>query len=335
MQSVANTWLPWHEARFQSLLAERAQLPHALLMHGREGIGKLRFVLALAQALLCEASAEGCGRCDACRWFAAGTHPDFRLIQPAPADAGEDEPAAGKARARIVIEQIRDLAGFINVSSHRGAAKVVVIHPAEALNVNAANALLKNLEEPPAGTYFLLVAHRIHFLLPTLRSRCRHIALPAPDPEAAVAWLGAQGTQDPALALAHTGNAPLLAQALEDDFWQRRTVFLSHVATHRFDPLSAAEDVSDYPLRDVVSWLQKWTFDLVLQKCLGKVRYNPDYAAAIAALSARLEPVTMLRFHREVLKLQRVIDHPLNPRLLLEQLMLDYGAALKRGAIAS
>ena len=167
-------------------------------------------------------------------------------------------------------------------------------------------------------------------------ARCRHIALPEPDPEAAVAWLGAQGTQDPALALAHTGNAPLLAQALgEGDFWQRRTVFLSHVATHRFDPLSAAEDVSDYPLRDVVSWLQKWTFDLVLQKCLGKVRYNPDYAAAIAALSARLEPVTMLRFHREVLKLQRVIDHPLNPRLLLEQLMLDYGAALNRGAIAS
>lgn len=337
MQATVNQCLPWHEASFRQLLEERGRLPHALLIHGRGGIGKLRFASALSQALLCESPSAGCGRCDACGWFASNNHPDFRLIEPAaPEEADQEEQASSKGRARILIEQIRGLADFINVSSHRGGSKVVVIHPAEALNVNAANALLKNLEEPPEGALFLLVTHRIQFLLPTIRSRCRQIALPAPKEDEAVAWLTAQGLPEPHLALAHTGNAPVLALELEEgDFWQRRNAFLAHVADRRFDPLTAAEEVCDYPLREVVGWLQKWTFDLVLQKCLGKVRYNPDRASAIAALSAEVDPVRMLRFHREVLGLQRVIDHPLNPRLLLEQLLLDYAATLKHTTAAS
>ncbi|MCI3952686.1 MAG: hypothetical protein K0R53_2184 [Burkholderiales bacterium] len=306
MQAIVNSALPWHEAQFRRLVEERDRLPHALLVHGPQGTGKVAFARALAKSLLCESheSDAGCGRCAGCGWFESGTHPDFRMIEPAAlADIEQEEQGAGKASTRILIEQIRALADFVNISSHRGGAKAVVIHPAEALNVNAANALLKNLEEPPEGTFFILVAHRIHFLLATLRSRCRQIVLPMPAPESAVAWLAAQGVREPALALAHTGNAPLLA--------------------------------CDYPLRDVVSWLQKWTFDLVLQRHLGKVRYNPDRVTAIAALAVQMEPLAMLRFHRHTLALQGVIDHPLNPRLLFEQLLLDYSRALTGGTTAS
>lgn len=339
LQVSENTYLPWHEAHFRQLLAERGRLPHAVLIHGREGIGKLKFARAAAQTLLCESPQSGlmCGLCAACGWFGAGSHPDFRLIEPAAlAESEEAEQGTGKSSARILIEQIRDLADFINVSSHRGGAKVVLIHPAEALNPNAANALLKGLEEPPAATYFLLVAHRIHFLLPTLRSRCRHIALPVPTADAAAAWLGAQGVPDPALALAHTGNAPLLALALDGrEFWRRRHDFLDHMAARPFDPLATAEQVCDCPMRDVLTWLQKWTFDLVFQKIAGRIRYNPDRVSAIAATAARIEPVPILRLHRELLKLQRVIDHPLNPRLLLEQLLLDYTAAVESSHRAS
>ncbi|HET9663148.1 MAG TPA: DNA polymerase III subunit delta' [Burkholderiales bacterium] len=325
--------LPWHEKHFEALIGERARLPHALLLHGPEGIGKSRFAGSLAQALLCESAGNSrpCEACAACGWFGSGNHPDFRLLEPAHPEENEqgEQQSASKARIRIVIEQIRELSEFINVSSHRGGFKVILIQPAEALNLNAANALLKSLEEPPAGTFFLLVTHRLHFLLPTLRSRCRHIALPVPQANTAAEWLRAQGVAQPELALAHTGNAPLLAHELaQRDYWPQRDLFLSRVAVRRFDALAAAEEIADFALRDIVTWLQKWTFDLVFQRCLGKVRYNPDRAGVIAELSGNIELLRMLRFHRELLKLQRVIDHPLNPRLLIEQVLLDYGSAV-------
>jgi DNA polymerase-3 subunit delta' len=337
MSTPALQPLPWHAPRFEQMIHGGAALPHALLLYGAEGIGKLPFAMALAQALLCETPVSGaaCGNCPACGWMASGAHPDLRVVEPAAyAEPQDEEQPPAKASARILIEQIRDLGEFINVASHRGRAKVIVIHPAEALNPNAANALLKSLEEPPTGTCFLLVSHRIHFLLPTIRSRCRHVALPAPDAEPAMAWLSGQGVSDPALALAHTGNAPLLAAALaQKDYWQQRDAFLHHMAGRRFDSLAAAERASDYSLRDVLGWLQKWTFDLVFAKTLGQVRYNPDRAKEIAALAPGLDPMSMLRYHRELLKLQPVIEHPLNARLLLEQLLLDYEAALKGDAV--
>lgn len=331
--------LPWHRSPFERLISTRAQLPHALLIHGRQGIGKLLFARSLAQSLLCEAptgAGVACERCPACGWFESSNHPDFRLIEPGSlAESEEDESAPDKGSTQILIEQIRELPDFINISSHRGGAKVVLIQPAEALNVNASNALLKNLEEPPPDTFFLLVAHRVHYLLPTIRSRCRQMALPGPEPEAAIEWLRAQGVQDAALALAQTGNSPLLAQQLAGrEYWEQRDSFLTHIADRKFDALSVAEQIRDYPVYDVVGWLQKWTFDLVFEKFLGKVRYNPDYAAAITALAAHIEPVGVLRFHRGLVRLQRVIHHPLNPRLLLEQLLLDYAAALESGTAA-
>lgn len=328
----------WHQSQFERLLGEAPRLPHALLIHGREGIGKLQFALSAAQALLCESpgtARAACENCPACAWFEAGNHPDFRRIEPEilAAEPREDEEEGGKGSTRILIDQIRQLPDFINVTSHRGGSKVVLIHPAEALNVNAANALLKNLEEPPAGTIFLLVSHRSHFLLPTVRSRCQQIALPAPEAAEATTWLHAQGVPDATLALAQAGGAPLLAQQLiEPEYWQRRDSFLARVADRGFDALSMAEEIRDYPVRDVVTWLQKWTFDLLFDKFLGKIRYNPDRAAAISALAAQLEPLAALRFHRAVVSLQRVVDHPLNPRLLFEQLLLDYSAMLQSGA---
>jgi len=157
--------LPWHKTELERLIGGKGRLPHALLMHGRQGIGKLLFARALAQSLLCEnpaSSGLACGRCAACGWFDSANHPDFRLIEPASlTEPTEDEDGREKkASLQIIIEQIRELADFINISSHRGGPKVVLIHPAEALNPHAANALLKSLEEPPAGVHFLMVAHR-------------------------------------------------------------------------------------------------------------------------------------------------------------------------------
>ncbi len=191
---------PWQTDDWGRLQQLRAAWPHALLLHGQAGIGKLRFAQHLAQGLLCEApqhDGQPCGTCPACTWFVQGNHPDYRIVLPEAlaaeagfATAADEKPENAdaedgkKTRApskEIKIEQVRALLDFCGVGSHRGGLRVVVLYPAEGLNVAAANALLKTLEEPPAGVVFLMVSARIDRLLPTIISRCRQwpMTLPA------------------------------------------------------------------------------------------------------------------------------------------------------------
>jgi DNA polymerase-3 subunit delta' len=223
------------------------------------------------------------------------------------------------------VEQIRALPGFINVSSHRGGPKIVLIHPAEALNVNAANALLKSLEEPPPRTYFLLVTHRPQQLPPTIKSRCRHVALAAPDAKTAAGWLATQGVREPDLALAHAGYAPLLALEIDTpEYWGARAAFMRHLTARDLDVLSAAESASDLPLPNVLAWLQKWSYDLARYHALRAVRYNPDYADAAGHTALQADRLRTVRFHRDMVKLQRVVHHPLNAKLFIEDVLFAY-----------
>jgi len=152
----------WLVPPLQSLLASRATLHHALLFSGPEGVGKEWLARSLAAGLLCDQPRENrlaCGQCAACRWMSQDSHPDFRLLRPTAdepvAEEGETpSPRPAKVSRDIRIEQIRGLAGFVEVASHRGGAKVILITPAEAMNSAAANALLKTLEEPPRNTFF-------------------------------------------------------------------------------------------------------------------------------------------------------------------------------------
>ncbi len=323
---------PWHEALYRSVLARIAKLPHALLLHGPEGTGKFHLAMLLAQGLVCEQPADTgpCGSCTSCTWFSLSSHPDFRCIEPETGgDSGEETREARVENAQITVDQVRRLPDFLNLSTHRGGRRVILIHPAERLNVNAANALLKNLEEPPQNTFFLLVSHRPHHLLATIKSRCEVIASPGPTRETAAAWLESQGIADAELAAAHSGNAPLLAARwTAEEYWQPRREFLNQLGDGRFDPITAAERSQGYPVPQVLSWLQKWSYDLAAQKFVGRIRYNPDYGPALAALARRLEPLPVLRFHREMVRLQRFARHPLNARLLFESILFSYGNLL-------
>ena len=337
----------WHAREFTELFAGKAALPHALLLHGQRGVGKLGFARALAQALLCEAPARdgACGGCTACAWFAADGHPDYRQVEPDAAGADdegegaeEEERGARKKKKSTVIkvDQIRTTTDYINIGSHRGGPKVIVVHPAETLHLSAANALLKGLEEPPPRTHFLLVSHRPHQLLPTIKSRCQQIALHAPDAETATAWLAAQGVRDPGLALAHMGHAPLLALELNgSEYWGARAAFMRQITARDLDVLAAADAIGDCPIPDVIAWLQKWSYDLVHLHATGRVRYNPDQQDAAARTAAQTDPLGMLRFHREMVRLQLIAQHPLQPRLFAEQLLFDYRSAIEPRARAA
>jgi DNA polymerase-3 subunit delta' len=327
---------PWHRTELEALLANRERLPHALLLRGPQGIGKLAFAESLAQGLLCEdpgAQGMACGQCTACNWVGQGSHPDLRRLEPdslaRPVEGEAETEKKEKASSQIPVEAVRAIAGFINVTTHRGGMKVVLVHPAEALNVNAANALLKNLEEPPPHTCFVLVSHRWHQLLPTLKSRCRQVALRPPTSGTALKWLAGEGIARPELALAYSGGAPLLAAGFDDEYWQRREGFLKALADREMSPMALAEKLGDLAPAVVVSWLQKWAYDILSQKQSGAISYNPDFAAALRAVAGRVNAVEAARFLRRMVRLQRIVSHPLNARLFFEDLLLSYAAFVK------
>jgi DNA polymerase-3 subunit delta' len=206
--------LPWHDEPWQRLQARRQRnaMPHALLLAGPAGLGKRAFALRLVQGLLCQNARDGdaCGECRSCLLFQAGTHPDVIAL-------GFGLRKDGVQRSEIVVDQIRELSARLAKVSQFGGWQIATIEPADAMNVAAANALLKTLEEPAAQTLLLLVADAPWRLPQTIRSRCQRIEFQLPETAQAVAWLSALGVPEPTQALAAAGGNPGLARALAED----------------------------------------------------------------------------------------------------------------------
>ena len=176
----AKSVAPWLEANWQQLQDQQASkaLAHAMLFTGGLGIGKHEFLLAFSAYLLCpNATLTACGRCHVCELLRAGTCPDYVLLTP------EEDSRV------ITIDAVREILQFIYKTPQIARNKVVLIDPADALNVNAANALLKGLEEPPANTYFLLSSASPSRLPATIRSRCRRMRMNGPTEEQARQFL--------------------------------------------------------------------------------------------------------------------------------------------------
>lgn len=202
--------LPWTQTFIQRMekLAVSNKLGHAYLLQGPKGLGKHAAAMDLAALLFCQNKNghEICGACQPCRLFAAGTHPDFLSLMPE------------EGARQIKIEQIRNSQSFIANTPMFGKYKMLLIEPAESLNINAANALLKNLEEPAAGTLFFLVSHQPGALLATIRSRCQQIKFTVPDKELAMGFLRQNLTEAQAQqALDLSRGAPLKALALAEE----------------------------------------------------------------------------------------------------------------------
>lgn len=340
---------PWQLSLWQQLHS-RQEFPHALLLHGPQGVGKVRFAERLAQSLLCEAplpDRQPCDTCASCGWFAQYNHPDYRRVRPEALDeehesteAEEDgkksgqTAKAGKTPSReIKIDQVRALADFMNVSTHRQGRRIVLLQPAEALNAAAANALLKTLEEPAAGTVFILVTHSIDRLMPTIVSRCQKFALPLPAAADALAWLQAQGVDQAQDWLAEQGGAPLAAL----DFAQAgaaeaRDMLLACLSRPGVGAaLASAEKLQKTPPPDVTLWLQRWLYDLLSVKFSGRVRYFPGHQKNLEVLAAQIGVPALLQSLKAAHERRAIASHPLAARLFMEDMLLDYAALFAKG----
>jgi DNA polymerase-3 subunit delta' len=332
---------PWHRAALERLLADRARLPHALLVHGPAGIGKAEFSRALAAGTLCESPRAGlaCEACASCHWFSQGNHPDYREILPESAQEDEPDEAAAEAKAEkakslvIKIDQVRAVADFVALTTHRSGYRVLVVRPAEAMLPAAANSLLKTLEEPPPNTLIVLVSDRPARLLPTIRSRCRLLALPLPPRAAALEWLAQAGVAQPEGALAAAGGAPLLARDLAEpeEADLRRRLLAELAKPGGADALLFAPGIDRGRVERFIHWMQTWVHDLVRVRLAGEPRHHGEHAAALRARAKSADMEALFALDRELAEARSLAAHPLNPRLVAEHLLMAYNRATSGG----
>lgn len=324
---------PWQNEAWLNMQGLCSRLPNALLLKGAQGIGKLELAQNFAQSLLCESPLQSglpCCGCDACRWFEQGTHPDFRSIQPDAlnvVDDGNEKESGKKPSREISVDQIRALSSFVNLSAHRGGYRIVLLHPAESMNNNAANALLKTLEEPTANLLFLMVTHKPQQLLPTILSRCLSLSVATPSRELGLAWLRQQGVVHPENALAQSGFAPLQALhwAEDGDGTEERNILLAAMQRPtQLDALALAERLQRSSPAVVIHCLQQWCCDLASSQLAGQVRYFPQQLESLQKLSSNLPAMRLQRFQKELLTAKREAFHPLNSKLQFESILLSY-----------
>ncbi len=325
----------WQNSQWQRLCQQVAdqKLPHALLLAGPKGIGKTHFARALGHYLLCLSPVNRvpCGRCKGCELNLATTHPDFAVLQP-------------ESGSRVIkIDQVRGLTEFIAKTSQQGGRKVVLIEPAENLNINAANALLKSLEEPSGNSLLILVSHAPSQVMATIRSRCQLLEFALPERGQSLAWLTPLAVgQDPDYLLECASGAPLKAlELLNGDLLEQRQSLASGllaVAYGKQSPLELANDVQRGEPLLVLEALMQWLQQAMRQQLAGlEVQAGQDEhpEKQVQYLLAGTPSAIAYRFWDKLVAVKRQLLSNANPnkQLLLEELMLDCHALLRQSAV--
>lgn len=314
---------PWLEPAWTRLLTTRARPAQALLLAGPRGVGKGALAQAWAHALLCESphpDGAACGSCPACHWFTTGAHPDFRLLTLQEKTGKEGETRLATA---IEVDQAREAVDFVQLSTYRAGYRVVVVNPANSLNLAAANALLKVLEEPPLNTVFVLVSDQPRQLLPTIRSRCMRLDIGLPPVESALQWLVDQQVHDAAALLALAGGAPLdaLNWAEGSDLDARQMILDGLSQPGQLDPVVLADRWKAVAVTTWHAVAYKWLSDLLAARLHSRVQFNRDFDAVLVDLGQQASLSRLLELARTHAAAGRTLAHPLN-RVLQQQAWL-------------
>ncbi|TAN52758.1 MAG: DNA polymerase III subunit delta' [Methylococcaceae bacterium] len=303
---------PWLAPPWQRLMNYRREqrMPQAILITGRQGLGKRHLAETFAALLLCqEPGQHACGHCAGCCLLAAGTHPDYVVAQP-------EEP--GKA---IPVDMVRGLIGKLNLKPQYNGHRVVVLDPAHAMNASAANALLKTLEEPPERTLLLLISAMPSAMPATLISRCQRLPVAPPARETALAWLHTQAPAPSAeTALAAAAGAPLKAlELMQSGLLEKREQLFKlwpAFAGKRAEPVQAAAQLTQVPLEMLIDWLYGWA---IQELKLSQATATPN--------TGRILPPDRIHEFAEILqrsKRQLANNAQLNRQLLLEEICIAW-----------
>ena len=306
-------------ARLRKLRIE-GRLPHAMLFHGPDGVGKLRVARAMAAELLCEgADARPCGTCRQCRALLQDAHPDYYEIHP-----------EGKAVKTIKIDVIRAMQANVERAPLLAAQRVVVIDDAEQMNEAAENSLLKTLEEPKGAVHFILVTRARSSMLDTIRSRCMNVgfgSLPEAELAHALALRGIPEAMAAELSALSDGSFGRALRLYDDGGLTMRddaAAFLAHLGTFRpqdvFEKSAAMEKLPREKLSEWFLYLGMLLRDLLVltEDGASLLLYHKDLRDRLAAMLpsfplARIEALLVL-----VRAMNRRLLANVNQRLLLE-----------------
>jgi len=318
---------PWQETLWQQL-AGRSQHAHAYLLHGPAGIGKRALAERLMASLLCQKpnALEACGNCKSCHLLAAGTHPDNFVLEPEEADKP------------IKVDQVRELVEFVVQTAQLGGRKVVLLEPAEAMNLNAANALLKSLEEPSGNTVLLLISHQPSRLLPTIKSRCVQQACPLPSEAMSLAWLAKSlpdlGDEERADLLILAAGSPLTALRLQEQGVREQRALavdgVKKLLKQQVAPSQLAESWKALPMNLLFDWFCDWA-QLMLRYQLTQDEQGlglADMHKVVQYLADKTPQARVLAIQSWLLEQrQKVMGKAnLNQVLLLEALLVQWAA---------
>lgn len=317
--------LPWQRTQWQRIAQqiERERLPHALLIAGPQAVGKRIFARALAALLLCRSPQYGaaCGTCKSCLLLAAQAHPDEHWLAPE---------ETGKA---VKIDQVRDLVERMTQTAQQGGRKVAVIAPAEAMNRNAANALLKTLEEPAGSATLIMISDIPGRLLPTLRSRCQRLDFPIPARIEVQAWLQPQAAsaEKLELALAEAEGRPMLARdLLAGDDAALRSELDEEFAAVLGRQLSVLTVAERWKQRDWAALLY-WLESRLVRALRTQVGAQPPLGPAVAQL-ARISATALFGLLDQLRALlnQTLAGTNPNPQLALESFLFNACEAINK-----
>jgi DNA polymerase-3 subunit delta' len=320
---------PWQNLQWQQITQQRQQnrLAHALLFQGPAGTGKKHFARALAQALLCQQpdeSGAACGQCEPCKLINAGTHPDLRLLQPTPpATSTSSNPVLS-----IKIDALREMYRALSETSQFGGYRVAVIEDADKMPVQAANSLLKTLEEPGRDTLLILVSSHPHHLPVTIRSRCQSIRFQVPQRAVALEWLKARGISNAQTALNLAHGAPLLARDYIEQHAEERELLVKalNAGTRDESSLQYAQKLAQMPKDTLLVWMLDWVCDLGrLLTCGSDAELvNEDQRELLQARASSADKGRVFGLHDQICELIRARGIALNLQLLWENLLISW-----------
>ena len=322
---------PWQTSNWLNLTTslKNKRLAHGLLFHGANGIGKNAFALEFAHWLICEhpLADKACGECKACMLIQAKSHPDLLILSP------EEE---GKV---IKVDQVRELIEKVSLTSHGQGYRVIVISPADALNISASNSLLKTLEEPPANTVLILVSDKPSKLMATIRSRTQMVRFELPSTEQSLLWLKQQNIDHAETVLKLSHGAPLAAitMAADEGLQIRDKLFQSwlELSTGKVDVLeSASMWIKDgFKIKEnlPLTWVNSWIMDMIRLLQGGDIESitNSDYAQTLQKLAGQVDLKSVYGLLDRLNDTIRLTDTAANQQILIEGLLLHW-AGLKR-----
>lgn len=314
LRSFADAWLT---------RVAQARVPHALMLLGAAGVGKRTAAAWLARERLGLPGVDD--------------GPDFPLQVPEHADLRWLHPPEGKHS--IGVEQVRELVSALSLTSYKGGSKVAVIDPANAMTANAANSLLKTLEEPPGDALIILIADKVGRLPATIFSRCQRISVPLPPAADSLAWLERlQPCSDWREALRLAGNAPLAAIEARDQLQQAACMAdeFTRLAGQRDSPTESPIEVaarwSKYEPAFVLDWLSQ-----TVQQCIRKAACGESGLAEGGPPESVLRHIdrrNMFCYLDIINRLRGEAAGSYNVQLTLESLLIDWASGLENCRLA-